>query len=187
MRRDICHFYPIDMRSAFYAHRDAIKQVFNKKCDETPFVKLTFGLNYSFKYNMNGGACTLHFMPYGNGTAVNIRYSIVQLFGARYEAHERVMKECVQKLLNLWASDVKIPVDEFERYAANYSSQQQYAPPPQQQYMQPPMQQPPYAQPQQPPYAQPQQPPYAQPQQPPYAQPQQPPPYGGDESPDTKS
>ncbi len=140
MRRDICHFYPIDIRSAYFAHRDAIKQVFDKNCEETPFVRLSFALSFSFKYNMNGGACTLHFMPYGNGTAVNIRYSIVQLMGARYGAHERVMKERVQQLLNICASDMNIPAEEFERYAAYVTSQppQQFAP--QQQFMQQPQQ-----------------------------------------------
>ena len=84
MRRDVCHFYPIHVIGVYKAYVRAIKEVFDADCSEEPYHTLTFGLKFSFKYNMNGGFCHVHLMPYRGGTAVDIRYTIVQALGAKY-------------------------------------------------------------------------------------------------------
>ena len=87
MTRDLCFFYPCPLNAVYGAFVQTAAQKFGKDCKQTPMVSISFGLNFSMKYNMNGGACTIHFMPYQNGTAINIRYSVVQLMGARYKKH----------------------------------------------------------------------------------------------------
>ena len=77
MRRDLAYFYERPINEVFAAFEQAANQRFGKDCKTEPCVRLTFGLNFSMKYNMNGGSVTAHFMPYQNGTAVNLRYSIV--------------------------------------------------------------------------------------------------------------
>ena len=68
---------------------------------------------YSMKYNMNGGACTLHFMPYKNGSAVNMRFSIAQLAGARYGKYAEDLTQAAANILAKAAYNVNIDVEEF--------------------------------------------------------------------------
>ena len=113
MRRDICHYYEKGLKDVFEAYNTTVSKKFGKDCKAEPFHTLSFGLSYSFKYNMNGGACTIHFMPYKTGTAVNIRYSIAQLLGARYEAHDRDMTDSVVSILDTPAQVLSIDVETF--------------------------------------------------------------------------
>lgn len=62
---------------------------------------------------MNGGCCTLHFMPYQDGTAVDARYSIVQLFGARYEANNDYLIDFVVSILRIRPTKANIPIETF--------------------------------------------------------------------------
>ena len=113
MRRDICLFYQQSVPVVFDAYIKAAKERFDKDCDVNPYYSLTFGLNFSLKYNMNGGACTVHFMPYNGGTAVNVRYSIAQGAAARYEAHNRDLTKSVAEYSNCQPTEAFIDVEEF--------------------------------------------------------------------------
>ena len=127
MRRDVMHYYERSIADVYGAYKAAAMQKFGKDCREEPYHTLSFGLNYSFRYNMNGGACTVHFMPYNTGTAVNIRYSIVQLAGARYGAHDKEMSTFVTSVLGVPAMDLKIDPEIFlleqnKVYAGSYTT-----------------------------------------------------------------
>ena len=88
MRRDIGFYVEADIAQVYKAYLSAaVNPPFERDCRDEPFHTISFGVNYSFKYNMNGGSCNIHLMPYGTGTAVNMRFSIAQLVGARYEAY----------------------------------------------------------------------------------------------------
>ena len=113
MRRDIAHYYERSLQDVFQAYEVVAREYFRQEPHLEPLYSMTFGLDYSFRYNMNGGAVTVRFMPYQNGTAVNVRYSIAQLFGARYGAHDRDMTENVEGFLGSPAYDIDIPVEVF--------------------------------------------------------------------------
>ena len=120
MTRDLCYFYPCPLNAVYGAFVQTAAQKLGKDCKQTPMVSISFGLNFSMKYNMNGGACTIHFMPYQNGTAINIRYSVVQLMGARYKKHAqdltlyannilRANAQPAKELSHRWLSLLKMP------------------------------------------------------------------------------
>ena len=113
MRRDLVHYYERDIVSVFEAYKAAAMQKFGKDCRAEPYHTLSFGLNYSMRYNMTGGACTVHFMRYGTGTAVNIRYSIVQVAGARYGAHDAELSSFVTAALGVPVQDLNVPPEVF--------------------------------------------------------------------------
>lgn len=113
MKRDLFCYYEADVKSVFNAFVKAANEKFGKDCSSTPYHTISFGLNYSFKYNMNGGACHIHFIPYDKGTAVGLRYTIVQMFGARYEAHYSDITKFVEKELGVLSSDININMEEF--------------------------------------------------------------------------
>ena len=54
MRRDLCYFYPVPVQPTFDAFVQAANQQFGKGCKIDAYKTISFGLNYSFKYNMNG-------------------------------------------------------------------------------------------------------------------------------------
>lgn len=113
MKRDLFHYFESDVKSVYETYVKAAKEKFGKDCSATPYHTVSFGLNYSFKYNMNGGACHVHFIPYKTGTAVGIRYTIAQVFGARYEAHDSDMLNYVERELGVEATGINIDMEEF--------------------------------------------------------------------------
>lgn len=114
MRRDVCYYFETDSKTLYDTYLTAAKNPpFGRTCDEKPYHTFSFGLNYSFKYNMNGGACTLRFIPMKTGAAVNLRFSIAQLAGARYESYADYLTEHAEKILHLRAQRCNINVDEF--------------------------------------------------------------------------
>ncbi len=117
MKRDICHYYEKDIKDVYNSYAKAVKEKFGQNCEYHNGYKMSFGLNFSFKYNMNGGACIIHFMPYKTGTAVNVRYTIAQLFGARYKAYDRDLTEFVVSFLGTNPIDIEISSEVFEQYA----------------------------------------------------------------------
>lgn len=121
MTRDLFCYYPCPVQNVYGAFLRTANEQFGKNCrEEMPGVVISFGLNYSFKYNMNGGAVTLHFMPYQNGTMVAMRYSVVQLFGARYEKHATDMTSYADKLLGAGAQwNKQMKMTDFTAYEAN--------------------------------------------------------------------
>ena len=62
---------------------------------------------------MNGGTCTLYFASHNGGTAVNIRYSILQLVGARYIEHEKDLSSFAGEILQEKGVIVSVPLSEF--------------------------------------------------------------------------
>ena len=122
MRRDLVYFYPAPMKLVYDAFYNAANQRFGKDCKADPFKTLQFGLNYSFKYNMNGGSITAHFMPYQNGIAVNLRYTIIQAFGARYQKHAQDYTAYVDGLLNVKGALIQLPVEQFLDYESRTPS-----------------------------------------------------------------
>ena len=115
MTRDLFHFFEADLVSVYEAYRTVIQKDFDAFLQETKYNTIKGGLKYSFKYNMNGGAFTVHFMPYNNGTAVAIRYSIAQLFGARYQKHDKDLTEFVVKKIKIKPKDVVLNINDFLR------------------------------------------------------------------------
>lgn len=113
MRRDLFHFYPCPVKDVFSAYQKAANERFGKNCRMEPYHTVSFGLNFSFRYNMNGGACTVHLMPHQNGTAVNVRYTIVQLAGARYGAYDKELTRYVDQILGVPARDIQLNADSF--------------------------------------------------------------------------
>ena len=113
MKRDIFHYFESDVKTVYSAFLKAAKEKFGKDCNAAPYHEVSFGLNFSLKYNMNGGACHIHFIPYKSGTAVGIRYTIVQLLGARYEAHDSDMLSFVEGEIGKRATSINIDMEEF--------------------------------------------------------------------------
>ena len=119
MKKDFCVFYQCDVQTVYLAYQRAIKELFDKDADASPYHTLAFGIPPSFRYNMNGGACNVHFLPYNGGTAVNVRYSIVQLAMARCGAHNKHFTERVQNIVGLTAREANIPIEVFMNNKSN--------------------------------------------------------------------
>lgn len=114
MRRDVCYYFATDVKSLYNAYLSAAKnQQFRRDCREEPYHTITFGLNYSMKYNMNGGSCTLHFIPYQGGSAIDLRFSIAQAFGARYEAYAQELTNAACGVLGICAQSIQLNIELF--------------------------------------------------------------------------
>ena len=116
MRQDICHYYEAALPAVYNAYAQVAKEKFGCKCDYHNQYKLSFGLKFSLKYNMNGGVCTIHLMPCQTGTAVNVRFTLVQLAGARYKAYDEDLTKNVASLLGAYTSILSSDPDQFERF-----------------------------------------------------------------------
>lgn len=177
MRRDVCFFFQKDVVSVYNAYMAAAtNQQFRRRCNQEPYHTISFGLNFSMKYNMNGGACTIHFMPYSNGTAIDMRFSIAQAMGARYNAYAMDLTNTVSQLLGLPSQNIQLDINLFlddrnKVFAQGQPIAQGYAQQPQQ------VRTPPVAQPGVPPMPQPAIQPPPQPVQQPVRQ-SAPPPQG---------
>ncbi len=141
MRRDVCYFFAADVVSVYNAYLAAAKNPpFERTCNEEPYHTFSFGVNFSFKYNMNGGSCTLHFMPCNGGSAVDLRFSIAQGAGARYGKYAKDLTERAVAILRIPAQDCQIGIEEFlkesNKVYAGSAQPQAFAPAP------PPMVQP---------------------------------------------
>lgn len=116
MKRDLCYYYPAPVQPVFDAFVQAANQKFGKNCQVNMFKTISFGLDYSFKYNMNGGSLTLHFMPYNSGTAIDMRYTVVQLMGARYQKHANDVLAFTNTVLGVQAQPIQLDVNQFLAY-----------------------------------------------------------------------
>lgn len=114
MRRDICFVFPVDVARLYNAYLTvATNNRFRRECHQEPYHTLQFGLNFSMKYNFNGGSCTLRFMPVDGGSAVNMRFSLAQLAGARYEKYAKDMTDEVIAVLGVMPARANIDVEAF--------------------------------------------------------------------------
>ncbi len=124
MRRDICYHYQAPIAQVYQGYLSAAgNDQFRRECREEPYHTLTFGLNFSMKYNFNGGSCVIRFIPWQGGTAVNLRFSLAQAAGARYEWYDRDLTAAASAIIGVVAQPAKVPVDYFldpaNRVAAN--------------------------------------------------------------------
>lgn len=116
MRRDMGFYIEANIAQVYQAYLSAAThKPFERDCKQEPYHTISFGLNYSFKYNMNGGACTIHFMPCGSGTAVNMRFSIAQAFGGRYENYAKDLNNAMQAFLPVMPRPANYNMDDFLR------------------------------------------------------------------------
>ena len=114
MRRDICYYYNAPVSKVYQGYLSAAgNNQFRRECREEPYHTLTFGLNFSMKYNFNGGSCVIRFIPWQNGTAVNLRFSLAQAAGARYEWYDRDLTAAASAIIGVVAQPTKGPVDYF--------------------------------------------------------------------------
>ncbi|MCR5348212.1 MAG: zinc ribbon domain-containing protein [Bacilli bacterium] len=114
MRRDLFHYYKGDVKTVFDAYYKILRQEpFRKEPTIIPNKLITFGIGFSFKFNMNGGAVHIHFAKRGEGTAVQVRFTIAQLFGARYKAYDKLMCDHVEKVLGYRGEPMNVLGDEY--------------------------------------------------------------------------
>lgn len=143
MRKDICYFYPLPVQQVYDAFVQGAYQQFGKRCKTDPYKTINFGLDYSFKYNMNGGSLTAHFMPYQNGTAIDLRYTMVQAVAGRYKRHAEDYTGCINRLLGAQAQPIQLDINLFLSYEAGApAAVPQQTPPVQQPVQTQPVQQP---------------------------------------------
>ncbi len=114
MRRDVGFYLEAPLDQVYQAYLAAATTApFERDCKQEPWHTISFGVNMSFKYNMNGGACTIHFMPSGTGTAVNIRFSLAQGVGARYERYAEDLNKSVRRHLPVEIRPAGYVMDDF--------------------------------------------------------------------------
>ena len=122
MKKDLCYFYPVPVEPVFDAFVQAAKRQFGKNCKIDAYKTLNFGLDYSFKYNMNGGSLTLHFMPYQGGTAIDMRYTMVQLVAGRYQKQGNDVLAFTDAALGVKAQPISLDINQFLAYEASTPS-----------------------------------------------------------------
>ena len=115
MRRDVCYYFPTDVKTLYDAYASAaVNPPFERECKFEPYHTINFGLNFSMKYNMNGGACILRFIPLPDGAAVNLHFVIAQAVGARYGAYAADLTERAAAVLGLSPTPADIDPAVFE-------------------------------------------------------------------------
>ena len=114
MKRDIFYYYPSPIEAVYEAHTAAIKDVFGKSGDGKAPHTVSFELNFSLKYNMNGGVCRIHLKSYREGTAVRLCYTVAQAVGAKCEAHAGELAKAVGTALNSVAERLSMTAEVFE-------------------------------------------------------------------------
>ena len=125
MKRDICRIFKAELISVYNAYLKAATEKYGRECIQKPFYSIEFGLNYSLQYNLIGGQCKIHFMPYNGGTAVNIRYTLEQLEEAHYDAHEKGLLEVVESQLHVRGSLDKVSIEQFLDYESWVKAQKE--------------------------------------------------------------
>ena len=116
MTRDVCYYFEKSYVEVYNAFLCAAREKFGRDCKQEEGKILSFGLNFSFRYNMNGGALRIFFMPYATCTAVNLHYIIAQLCGARYGAHAKALVSYVESILNVKGVETRLNVNAFLAY-----------------------------------------------------------------------
>ena len=114
MRRDLYHYFKGDIESVYNAYVAVLRaEPFHKEPNLAPYSLISFGLGMSFKFNMNGGTVHIHLAPRGTGTAIQVRYSIVQLVGARYRAYDKLLTDHVAAVLGYAAEPLEELADAY--------------------------------------------------------------------------
>ena len=114
MREDVCYRFSADVQTVYGAYLKAAQSPpFERTCSQEPFHTFSFGVNYSMKYNMNGGSCILHFISYEGGSAVDLRFVIAQAWGAKCEKYAQELTDRAAALLGELPRRCSIPIDTF--------------------------------------------------------------------------
>ena len=114
MREDVCYRCSADVKTVYNAYLKAAQSPpFERTCSQEPFHTFSFGVNYSFKYNMNGGSCILHFIPYEGGTAIDLRFVIAQAWGAKCEKYAQELTDRAAAYLSEKPRRCTISIDAF--------------------------------------------------------------------------
>ena len=114
MRRDVCYIVDADVKSVYEAYLKAAQNPpFERTCKQEPYHTFNFGVNYSWKYNMNGGSCILHFIPYEGGTAVDLRFSLAQAGGGKCEQYAQDLTERVIPILGKTPRRGNVDINKF--------------------------------------------------------------------------
>ncbi len=117
MKRDLGYYVEANIEQVFNAYLAAASnEPFKRECTPYPFCSIFFGLHFSFKYNMNGGYCEIQLMPYGNGTAVNIHFSIIQAIGSRCEKYAQDLNSAMQGYLPVLCQPATYDLNLFLKY-----------------------------------------------------------------------
>lgn len=115
MIRDVCYFFETDVRSLYRAYFNAVKSdLFRGECREEASSYFSFALNCPEIYNINGGICKLNFIPYKNGSAVNINVSCEEA-GAKFGKFAEDLTQAVANLLCKAAYYINIAAEEFAK------------------------------------------------------------------------
>lgn len=114
MREDVCYRCSADVKTVYNAYLKAAQAPpFERNCTQEPFHTFQFGVNYSFKYNMNGGSCILHFIPYEGGSAVDLRFVLAQAWGGKCEKYAQDLTDRAAAILRETPRRCKIRIEEF--------------------------------------------------------------------------
>lgn len=114
MRRDICYYFDTDVKTLYNAYLTAAtNEPFGRDCKKEPYHTLTFGLNFSMKYNFNGGSCILHFIAYEGGAAVDMRFVLAQGAGGRCGRYAEDLNSYAEKILGKKGLLSQIPIEIF--------------------------------------------------------------------------
>ena len=117
MRRDIIHYFNSPLENVHKAYLDAAQQRFGKDCRESSYT-VQFGINMALPHNLDGGACTIHFMPYQEGTAAYLCYTVAQVMDAHYTSFDSNLSAFVCQALGVELMNVELPLQGFLDYAA---------------------------------------------------------------------
>ena len=130
MKKDVGFYVEANIEKVYQAYVSAATNPpFERTCTLKPLHTISFGVNYSFKYNMNGGGCHIHLMPCGTGTAVNIRFSIAQAMGARCDRYANDLNQAMLAFLPVAIRPASYNMDDFLKPENQVVSAAQPTPP----------------------------------------------------------
>lgn len=115
MKKEFCHYYPKPVEEIFTAYDRAVKVVFGADAEKAPNKLIEFDLEYSFKYNINGGGCSIRFTESNGGTLVGLSYVIAGAMGARCNACDLDLTEEVEQIVGVQSKNVYEEFDELVR------------------------------------------------------------------------
>lgn len=116
MRKEITFYVEADVERVYRAYLTAAAgEPFRRICNGQPMHTITFDLNFSVKYNISGGYCTIRLMPYGKGTAVHLHFLIRQAFGGQGEQYACDLTNAVYAILPVTIYQAAIDPAEFLR------------------------------------------------------------------------
>ena len=106
MKKEICHYYPKPKEVVFLSYERAVNELLGAKIEKTPNESLIFDLEYSVKYNINGGGCHIRFAAYNGGTLVELKFVLAQATGARCGAIDSGLANLVENALGVESNAV---------------------------------------------------------------------------------